>query len=934
MSTETFSILDYLKKLEPAREGRYICPVCGGHNLTINKRSAAYKCWNGCECRDIREAIAPWQEKKTTSSWHKPSKPKKQIEPAPLPEQINLAKLPQEATDSPQPKKRFSNRYGEVQEWAYQYTADKWKVRTQWTDATKPKGYEKDFLLWHQDVNGKPIAKAGEGVRPPYRINEAIAAAKASGANAVMGAEGEESVESYRRIGLACITLSGFGNGELELMTQLLKDAELGLIYHPDHDKTGRDKAAKIQEACDHASVFRIVLDPVTIYPDLPESGDIVQILVAMDTPEFIQRLEEEIHRAIEQRQHSEPASDINEKTVEIDLDERLKLDLQELLGTDDPIKRMRRRAEIASYYRLSKVEIDEALKELRQRNVTPEPTFFSLADFLSQSEEPLEYIVPSLLPVGETVLLVAPPKCGKSLLATDLIFAVATNEDTFLGEQCKQGRVLLVSVDESPSSTRSKLLKRGFRAADDEWLQVMTRFDISQMSALEERLESFRPSLVVIDSLRRINHGRQISENSSEYADTIYSLKELLHKYGAAGVLIHHSSKDREATGVNKVRGSSAISGAVWGVWQLEHLLKEVGQGKAKKQVFDPKDPNRIFTAILRDAEGQCLKIELDPESNHWVNHGGEGDDGTAADMPSMRQRVRNLLERNRHRDGLMVSEIRELLGLEPGDRSIYTILNRMADKREIWVHPSNSDRRRMVYSLPKTEGDSLPPSMSPTDVEQSPGTHTQQRFQDTQQIVNTPPKISQHLGVDKQVLTNSNLDAARNAEVSQHPEPNRGGEGVDESAIALSATTSIEKSGFKVGDKLYVRVLPKTEFGTPHPCAGLEDEAAVIEMGGKLAIHLEMGLIADFDEVELLSMPQATEPLKFPNQQPSSIAVAPTKAPVEFKVGDRVHWEECPGYCNWANPFTITCIENAKARLDIYAQPVPLTELRLVEQ
>jgi hypothetical protein len=804
-SVQSFNILDHISKLTPAKGGRYICSHCHKHNLTINKHTGAYRCWNGCECKDIRDAIAPWQEKeKTTSSWHKPSRTKKQIEPAQIPEKINLAKLLQKATDSPQPQKRFDNKHGEVQEWTYYYTADKWKIRTQWVDATKSKGYEKDFLLWHRDVNGKSIAKAGEGTRPPYRINEAIAAAKASGANAVMSAEGEESVERYRQIGIACITLSGFSKDELILMAQLLKSAGLGLIYHPDYDKTGWDKAAKIQEACDRAGVFCVVLDPVTIYPDLPKSGDIVQILAAMDTPEFIRRLEQEIHQAIEQRQCSESAADIDETTVEIDLDERLKLDLQELLGTDDPIKRMRRRAEIASYYRLNKAEIDEALKELRQRNATPEPTFFSLGDFLTQSEEPLDYIVPSLLPVGETVLLVAPPKAGKTLLATDLIFAVATGEDTFLGEQCKRGRVLLISVDESSSSTRSKLLKRGFRSSDGEMVQVMTRFDISQMSTLEERLESFRPSLVIIDSLRRINHGRQVSENSAEFADTIYSLKELLNKYGASGVLIHHSCKDKEATGVNKVRGSSAIAAAAWGIWQLEHQLKETGQGKNKKFEFDPKDPNRIFSAILRDAEGQRFRIELDPETNHWINHGELGEDCAAPDTPSIRQRVRNVLELNRHRDGLMVSEIRELLRLEPGDRSIYTILNRMVDKREIWVHPSNSDRRRMIYSLPKVEGDSPPPSMSPADVKQYFETHAQQAFQDIQQIVNTHSTISQHPTANNHLLNNSNSNTVRDTEVSQHPSTFKGGEGEIAPQFAQS-THSTSLSIIQAGDRCY---------------------------------------------------------------------------------------------------------------------------------
>lgn len=47
-------------------------------------------------------------------------------------------------------------------------------------------------------------------------------------------------------------------------------------------------------------------------------------------------------------------------------------------------------------------------------------------------------------------------------------------------------------------------------------------------------------------------------------------------------------------------------------------------------------------------------------------------------------------------------------------------------------------------------------------------------------------------------------------------------------------------------------------------------------------------------------------------------------------FEVGNRVWWDECPKHCAWANPFTITWIENEMARLDLYAELVPISQLR----
>ena len=55
-----FNILDYIDILNPAKEkNKYFCPVCDGHNLSVNRFSGAYQCFNGCDNKDIREAIAP-----------------------------------------------------------------------------------------------------------------------------------------------------------------------------------------------------------------------------------------------------------------------------------------------------------------------------------------------------------------------------------------------------------------------------------------------------------------------------------------------------------------------------------------------------------------------------------------------------------------------------------------------------------------------------------------------------------------------------------------------------------------------------------------------------------------------------------------------------------------------------------------------------------
>jgi RecA-family ATPase len=132
-----------------------------------------------------------------------------------------------------------------------------------------------------------------------------------------------------------------------------------------------------------------------------------------------------------------------------------------------------------------------------------------------------------------------------------------------------------------------------------------MTRFNLQNLSELDAQLDEFRPTLTIIDSLKSITQGSEVSENSAEFGDAIYALKELLTKHDSAGVLVHHSNKDKEAQGVAQVRGSTAITGAVWGVWMLKTPRRRQGEEQ-------PKD--RWLEISPREGERKTLSIELDP--------------------------------------------------------------------------------------------------------------------------------------------------------------------------------------------------------------------------------------------------------------------------------------------------------------------------------
>ena len=517
-----------------------------------------------------------------------------------------------------------------------------------------------------------------------------------------------------------------------------------------------------------------------------------------------MQELEREFFRELEARGLAiDPANN--------DLDDKLRLDLSLLSQELDSIKRARKRAEICSYYRLSKNEVEDLLKVIKNQTSQQELKSYAIDSLFDLASEGLNWLIPEFLPRGETILLVGSPKAGKSLLAIDAAFAIATGESSFLGQNVTPGKVLLVSCDESIRSTKSKLVKRGFKRGDK--VEVIPEWTIDRLPELEKKIEQYRPDVVVVDSLKRITHGSQISENSAEFADNIYSLKELFTKYGCSGILVHHANKSNESMGVGKVRGSSAIAGAVWGTWQIDHIPKRDPNNK-KKLIIDPKDPVRLLSVFARDTEGQSLKIELNPENNSWLRPETEEDQVGS----TYRDRIFSVLRSNSHCDGLSGREIMQLMG-EEGNKSIYSELNRMVNKRLISCESSKTDKRVNIYTLVgdqqirEKEEDSPPPIDSNLITNYSSESFTIKEVDNSQQDSKQVVSVSQQDPEEINLLTNENSNPVTVLVDSQPSLENQGGEGVfvvEEEVANTSSTDSnqidSQEIEIKVGDLVLV--------------------------------------------------------------------------------------------------------------------------------
>jgi len=312
-SANSFDIRDHLDKLEPGKgKNKYTCPVCGGRNLSIDPKTGKYKCWSGdCLSVDIREAIRPLAEflaehkgERPPRIARKPKAKKKEYPAAPIPLGAKLLRLPTpgKLPRAERPKYFPPGVPHNAAQITYSYSSTQKVRRFEWPDATNPKGRDKTYRQFYIDPNGKEIWKKGDVRWPAYLINEIVELLKSIPDGEpiiILIVEGEPNVELARLHGIAALTLQGsnWSHPEIQMMLETLfatgKNVSVAMLR--DNDDTGLKKGQDVWLVARHIQFPCIVIDPRVIYPDIPEKGDIREILEALGPDEFLSRINSEI---------------------------------------------------------------------------------------------------------------------------------------------------------------------------------------------------------------------------------------------------------------------------------------------------------------------------------------------------------------------------------------------------------------------------------------------------------------------------------------------------------------------------------------------------------------------------------------------------------------------------------------------------------------
>lgn len=249
--------------------------------------------------------------------------------------------------------------------------------------------------------------------------------------------------------------------------------------------------------------------------------------------------------------------------------------------------------------------ELQALIKPKRQ-------TSFTADELWDANFAPIEWIVPTLLAPGLT-LLVGAPKLGKSWLALDLANAVA-HGGFALNLHCPQGDVLYAALEDTPRRIKDRL-QRICTAKPGASLCIWTEMPTLEKGGIEALrhwiTSATNPRLIVIDVLNLIRPAKGKGEDAYVYDyRSVQPLKALADEFGLAVVVVHHTRKAEADDKLERTSGTNGLTGA------------------ADTTLVLSRDTNgAVLAGRGRDVEELELALDFDPDTCRWESLGRPAD-------------------------------------------------------------------------------------------------------------------------------------------------------------------------------------------------------------------------------------------------------------------------------------------------------------------
>jgi len=223
---------------------------------------------------------------------------------------------------------------------------------------------------------------------------------------------------------------------------------------------------------------------------------------------------------------------------------------------------------------------------------------------------EPIQFIVPDIVPAEGITLLCSKPKLGKSWLVLDLCIGCTT--DRFILGEIKpaQGAVLYLALEDSRRRLQRRITKL-LPTFTGDWpkdLTLATKWRRVNDGGLDDirawHRSANKPIQVVVDVLVKIRPIGKAGRSAYELDyEALAGLHKLALELGVAVVVVHHTRKMAADDIMDTVSGSFGLVGAA----DTIIVIERGGQGT----VLDVRG---------RDVESAELAVQFNKDSCRWM--------------------------------------------------------------------------------------------------------------------------------------------------------------------------------------------------------------------------------------------------------------------------------------------------------------------------
>ena len=424
----------------------------------------------------------------------------------------------------------------------------------------------KTYRLYKVDPDGRRHPTLGDARIVPYKLPELLDAKTAG--RIIYVVEGEKAADALISIGVTATTAHTGAGSWPEAITEYFAGANVVIV--PDNDLPGWRYAQKAVEA-----IWGIAKNVKVVDLQLPSPAD--------DAWEFVHQYNKGREDLVALVKATSKLMHIDDVTVPERLN-ALKLDAPIDVPASLPLP-----IDIAKEF-----EGEPSTKQTQAKEAKP-PKTVNIEAWDDIQDEPVEWMIHSILPTKSFSALFGPPGSFKSFIALDMAEAIATGRPWMGNEVEKQGAVLYICGEgfggmgarikacqihhSTPKGAPIYVIRHQLNlrsSAEDFNALMMAVVQLVETTGIEFQL-------LIIDTLARAFGGG--NENDSDAMGSfITSMGKIQEFLACALMVLHHSGKDL----AKGLRGHSSLLGAV--DTQLE-ILRFEDQAKGIISLTKQKD-------------------------------------------------------------------------------------------------------------------------------------------------------------------------------------------------------------------------------------------------------------------------------------------------------------------------------------------------------